>query len=183
MNPILPIQNSATWIKLEKISRKGGINNYADQSFGWKKRGETWKVQLNKISSRMKNYPHWSRRALMVWDWAGKKRIEPTDPTRRPLLPVDWPNSACRENQEPESLHYQTWERLSWVRWLDLFEAFKNNKSKASFFKHKCQIEIPPAWSIPVGEAVEDDFFNNELKKLAKTPSEVPVIPVFVGSI
>jgi hypothetical protein len=30
---------------------------------------------------------------------------------------------------------------------------------------------------------VVDDFFNNELKKFASTPSEVPVMPPFVPSI
>lgn len=42
---------------------------------------------------------------------------------------------------------------------------------------------LPPDWSSPAGEVVEDDFFNRELKKLAKTPSEVPLIPLLVASI
>ena len=41
----------------------------------------------------------------------------------------------------------------------------------------KCHLKID-ALEIP-----PDDFFNNELKKLAKTPSEVPLIPAFEGSI
>ena len=42
---------------------------------------------------------------------------------------------------------------------------------------------LPPDWSNPAEEVVEDDFFKRELKKLAKTPSEVPLIPLLVASI
>ena len=43
--------------------------------------------------------------------------------------------------------------------------------------------DIPPEGSIPAGVPVVDDFFNKELKKLAKTPSDVPLIPLFEASI
>lgn len=36
---------------------------------------------------------------------------------------------------------------------------------------------------MPAGGVVDEDFFNSELKKLANTPSDVPLIPVFMGSI
>lgn len=43
--------------------------------------------------------------------------------------------------------------------------------------------KLPPEGSIPAGVPVVDDFFSKELKKLAKTPSDVPLIPLLEASI